>query len=106
MNEFYVDNSKIHGRGCFARTFIKAGDRFECSVLPVSKHEIKIDEGVCHHVFPFTREDSCVVLSEFTYCNSSENSNLEVVKINVRERLFTFEALVDIAPGTEVTIDY
>lgn len=101
MNEFYVDNSTIHGKGCFTRIPIKKGERYAFHVLPVDKpHNL-------WHSFPYSgSKQSCIVLSEFSYCNHSKTPNFEMIKLDKIERTFTFEALEDIPEYSEITINY
>jgi hypothetical protein len=100
MNEFYADESGIHGFGCFTRVDIKAGERFIVNVLPVAKpHNLD-------HCFPFSFTESCIVLSPFSYCNNSQKPNFRVKHMNFVAREFTFEAITDIPAYTEITLSY
>jgi SET domain-containing protein len=100
MNEFYIAESSIHGFGCFNQTLIKKGERFTFHLLPVDKPHNLI------HAFPYGKQQSCLVLSEFSYCNHADDPNFEIVNQNRVERTQTFEALRDIPERSELTIRY
>lgn len=101
MNEFYVDKSDIDGMGCFARIDIRVGQRYRVYVLPIDK-----PHNLPHHTFPFTMMQSCVILSDFTYCNHSDKPNFMISDVDITDRSFTFEALRDIHMHEEITLSY
>lgn len=101
VSELFVDNSAIDGKGCFTQVKIEKGERFKFYVLPLEK-----PHAFPHHAFPFDNNHSCVVLSEFSYCNHSITPNFELVDVNKVERTLTFEALRDIPEYSELTIEY
>jgi len=102
MKDFFIDDSSIHGFGCFTRANIKAGQTFTVPILPVDTNELD------HHVFPLKNgpKPLCVVLSEFTYCNHSDEPNFKIITVCSFGRFFIFEALTDINPYTEITLKY
>lgn len=102
MNDFYIKNSDIHGFGCFANRDIEKGERFYFSVLPIDK-----PHNLGDHTFPFVGPlQSCLVLSDFTYCNSSNVPNMEVLSIDKTNRIIIFNSILEIKKDQEILLNY
>jgi hypothetical protein len=104
--DFYVDKSKIDGRGCFANRFIKKDEVFTFPVLPVDN--FGISPVISQHTFPwFSKENlSCIVIGEVTFANHSSKPNLKILSIDRERMTKTFVALEDIAYKEEVFLRY
>ena len=89
----YVDDSPIHGKGLFARTFISSG-----TVIGVVQGSSTVDDG--EHVLWIGENEGFHVQCELRYVNHSDTpnaiyyDNLEVVAIR------------DIQAGEEITHNY
>jgi SET domain-containing protein len=89
----YVDDSSIHGKGLFAKTFIPSG-----TVIGVVQGLPAKTDG--DHVLWISETNGIHVLCDLRYINHSDTpnaayyDNLEVC------------AMRDIAPGEEITHDY
>lgn len=107
-------NSRIHGRGVFARTRIRRGTRLlEYTGERISAEEANErygddDESTPHHTFLFAVDDHVVIDGAFggsmaRYINHSCNPNCEAV---VEDGRVFIEAIRTIAPGDELCYDY
>ena len=89
----YVDDSAIHGKGLFAKTFIPSG-----AVIGVVQGRPTKTDGA--HVLWISEDNGIHVLCDLRYINHSDNpnaayqDNLEVC------------AMRNIEPGEEITHDY
>ena len=101
MNDFYVDKSPIQGYGCFSNRKFNKGERVYFHILPIDKpHNLT-------HVFPFNGNlQNCIVLSEFSYCNHSDNPNFEMVSLDRVKRIKCFECIKPVDIYDEITIYY
>jgi hypothetical protein len=100
MNDFYVGTSDIAGFGCFTRRPVKAMEKFTFSVVPIPR------TTQSHHKYPFDSTRSCIILSEFSYCNHSKSPNVEPISMDITNMEITFVCLKDIQPYSELTFDY
>lgn len=89
----YVDNSHIHGKGLFARTYIPAG-----AILGTIKGEYTRDNG--DHVLWLDEDTGIEVTCHFRYINHSDDPNA------VYYDTLEVYAIRDIKPGEEITHDY
>ena len=89
----YVDDSPIHGKGLFARTFIPSG-----TVIGVAQGRSTVDDG--EHVLWIGENNAFHVQCDLRYINHSNSpnavyyDNLEVA------------AIQDIQAGEEITHNY
>lgn len=93
----YVDDSEIHGRGLFARTGIPEG-------AYIGRYEGRRTEEDGMHVLWVQDEDGEELYgidgeNELRYLNHDPHPNAEFDG----DELY---ALVDIPPGSEITVDY
>lgn len=102
MHDFYINKSDIHGFGCFSNREIKQDERFYFSILPIDK-----PHNLMNYTFPLVGPlQSCLVLSDFSYCNSSVDPNMEVLSVDKTNRTITFIALKDIDRDSEILLKY
>lgn len=101
MNEFYIQQSLIEGYGCFSNRKFKKGEHVYFHVLPVDKpHNL-------NHVFPYKGSlQSCIVLSEFSYCNHSDDPNFEMTSLDHIKRIKCFECIKSVDIHDEITLCY
>lgn len=97
---FFIADSKIHGRGCFAIRKIWTGEYFRVPVILVPR------DTESRYVFPWDRENKSICLSAITMCNSSENPNLKIVSIDPVKLLKTFQVIRDVNAGQEIFLKY
>jgi SET domain-containing protein len=96
-----VSESKIHGRGCFAKSDIPKGTEITASVIVFARGTIE-----SNYIFPWNGYIKCIVLSELSYCNSVSVPNLKILKLDKVNLTKTFIVLEDIKMGEEVTLFY
>ena len=89
----YVENSRIHGKGLFAKTFIKAGD-----LIGTLQGEYTETDG--DHVLWLDETTGFRVSCDLRFINHSNNPN--AVYYDTLEVC----AVKDIQPGEEITHDY
>ena len=89
----YVDDSTIHGKGLFAKTFIPAG-----ALIGVVRGKTTESDG--EHVLWISENSGIQVLCDLRYINHSNTPNAAYYDdLEVR-------AMRDINPGEEITHDY
>jgi SET domain-containing protein len=89
----YVDDSAIHGRGLFAKTYIPAG-----TLIGVVRGRPTESDG--EHVLWINERSGIQVLCDLRYINHSDTPNAAYYDdLEVR-------ATRDIDPGEEITHDY
>lgn len=89
----FVDDSPIHGKGLFARTFISAGE-----VIGTIEGEYTASDG--DYVLWLDEQKGILVDSDLRYINHSDNPNAAYY-----DDLKVY-ALKDIHPGEEITHNY
>jgi SET domain-containing protein len=89
----YVDDSAIHGKGLFAKTFIPAG-----TLIGVVRGRPAKSDG--DHVLWIDENTGIQVLCNLRYINHSDTPNAAYYD-NLEVR-----ATADIEPGEEITHDY
>ncbi len=109
-NKIYLTNSKIAGRGVFAKVPIKEGETIEVAPVIVIPYEqaYKLWNELYRYVFSWGYRDNRTVALAMGYgsfYNQSENPNATYQK-SVLNRTFSFIALRDINKDEEITISY
>lgn len=103
--KFKVQPSAVHGNGCFyiGSTTLIIGTEITVPVIPVPKG---LYSGL-PHMFPWDKDNRCIVLHPFTACNASVYPNLKIIAID-RVLLTKTFAVVDrpIHPGDEILLKY
>ena len=86
----------------YTKQFILKNTLIEVSVLVIDKELGK----QLLHIFPWSRLEKCIVLNEFTYCNSSDVPNLKIKSIDRITLTKTFVTLRDIEQDEEIFLKY
>ncbi|MFC1774321.1 SET domain-containing protein [Pseudomonadota bacterium] len=89
----FVDDSQIHGKGLFAKTFIPAGEE-------IGTIEGEYTESDGDYVLWVNDQTGILVESDMRYINHSDNPNAAYYDD------LTVYALKDINPGKEITHNY
>jgi len=103
-----IRNDPAKGRGVFASAPIAAGTLIETApVIVVPPSECKLlDQTILHdYYFRWDNADGAVALGLVALCNHSRRPRARVRR-NVAHSTLDLVALVTIAAGDEVTIDY
>jgi len=83
----YIKESNIHGFGCFSNESHDKGHLITCNVIVIPK-----DSNNHQYTFPWNSalNQVSIVLSELTYCNASNDPNLEILYIDKDKLTTTF----------------
>lgn len=96
-----IKSSPIHGKGVFSQQVIEKGKILECDILEVPKGNIIND-----YVFPFIGDRVCLHIGFASFLNSSNDPNLEHIKIDTIKKISYFKTLKNIQPNEEITLKY
>lgn len=106
---FYLDNSKVHGKGVFCEDVILADEDFECPILILEDEDIKIlgITSLSNKLFKWGEYYTGMVLSPLCMANHSKEPNMKYEpSISRGEETIKFTALRNIPARTEILIDY
>jgi SET domain-containing protein len=102
-----VTDSRVHGRGVFARRFIAAGERFCVNPLfriPSRERRFLDQTALYDHYFEYN-DDAFIALGPITFLNHQEQPNADF-ELDSEELQITLRAVNAIAPGEEISIHY
>lgn len=97
-----IRNSKIHGKGVFAKNFIPKGTLLTCDVLVLNERPLSIK----NYFYPWEGIEHSLCMGFGSYFNHSLTPNVRIKSINKRKLTKTFIILKDIEVGEELTIKY
>jgi SET domain-containing protein len=106
-----VRNSKIHGKGVFAKSPIKSGEIIEAChfIFLDNKNWESVDNNLKEYVFSWPRDvlngKSAVVLGWGSIYNHSKNNNADW-RTDLENNLFVFYTKKDIEIGEEICTNY
>lgn len=98
-----IINTDDKGRGVFATELISAGETQTSDCIPVSSRNLTGNSPL--YLYTFDSEYGKMIALDWTsILNHSDTPNLSFTVINRHQ--IVFEAIRDIEPGEELTIDY
>ena len=101
-----VRDSPVHGRGVFTKDPIEGGSLVErCPLLYLEAYDTPEGGTLMDYVFDAGDDGSWLALGLTSLLNHSENANVEV-EIDADAQLLRLRAVVDIAAGGELFINY
>lgn len=105
-----VRNSNIHGKGVFAKQFIKKGEILEeCHYIKLQEKDYdKVDNELKKYIFAWpihTNESMALVLGYGSIYNHSKDNNA-TWKTDLDKNCFIFYSTKDIDIDEEIFIDY
>jgi len=106
----YYGPSPIHGRGIFCTHTLSAGDIIEICpviVLPAEEVDLLAQSKLFGYYFSWGSENKAcaIALGYGSLYNHASKPNAEFTP-DFGDDTLIVEALVDISPGTEITLDY
>ena len=103
MSDFYVDNSTVNGRGCFASRDIAKNESFEFPTIPYDSMLFPFDWR-----FEWVKEAKieAIVIGPVTFCNHSKKFNIETVSRDWQKITMTFMTTKAIKKDEEVFLSY
>jgi len=96
-----IKPSPIHGKGVFTTQNIKKDTILKCDVLEIPKGNIIND-----YAFPFIGDRICIHIGFASFLNSSNNPNIEHIKIDTIKKISYFKILKNLQPNEEITLKY
>ncbi|MEO6346861.1 MAG: SET domain-containing protein-lysine N-methyltransferase [Aquaticitalea sp.] len=102
-----VNNSKLHGKGVFAKRNIEQGEVIaECHMALIHVNE-NLPEVLATLQFPWTDEHDAICLSDVgSFFNHGSIPNAEIINRDFTNLVQTFGANSAISEGDEITIYY
>ncbi|MBK8701649.1 MAG: SET domain-containing protein-lysine N-methyltransferase [Saprospiraceae bacterium] len=106
----YIATSEGRGRGVFASSHILTGDLIEvCPVVIIPKRELPFIHKTVLHDYYFLwgehLEDCAIALGYGSLYNHELHPNANFI-LDLENLSIDIEAIADIAPGDEITINY
>jgi SET domain-containing protein len=101
-----VRDSEVHGRGVFTKDPIAAGSLVErCPLLYLEAYDTPAGCTLMDYVFDSGDDGSWLALGLTSLINHSSDANVEV-EIDGGAQLLKLRAVIDIAAGAELFINY
>jgi SET domain-containing protein len=105
-----VRDSNIHGKGVFAKQFIKRGEILEeCHYIKLQENDYnKVDIELRKYIFawPIYTNDSMVIALGYGSIYNHSKKNNATWKTDLDKNCFIFYAIKDIKMDEEIFIDY
>lgn len=105
-----IKKSTIHGKGVFAKKFIRSGTIIECDVLILEKEAMKENEifnkVLKDYVFPWDKKNFSLCIGFGSFLNHSPNPNLKYKCFDKENLKNVFIATDNIFQGQELFITY
>lgn len=100
-----IKPSPVHGRGLFAKFYIRKGQKIECEVIVMSDVAMASSD-MQDYCFPWEGKKKCVCAGFGSFFNHNSDPNFKIKSIDKERFTKTFEALKDIKPGQELFLYY
>lgn len=96
-----VKTSEVNGKGVFATKKLKQGQKLYCDVIEITNSPLTEK-----YVFPYIGNRVCIHAGFGSFFNSSKDSNVRHVEIDVTTNVSTFEITKDINASEELFLNY
>lgn len=103
---YEIRDSSIHGKGVFAKKLILGGTELS---FPVKTYSDNIPQLLKPYLFPWdivNNQKIYCICAVGSYMNHSNNPNIDIKRIDKKNKMITFVSLRDIKTNEELTLYY